>query len=39
MAQLVPIQLEDGSQIYIEATEDIEVPPTVRTGIPVDSRR
>ncbi|MGB3293191.1 MAG: CU044_2847 family protein [Phormidesmis sp.] len=32
MAQLVPIQLEDGSQIYIEATEDIEVPPTARPG-------
>ena len=29
MAQLVPIQLEDGSQIYIEATEDIEVPSPV----------
>ena len=27
MAQLVPIKLEDGSNIYIEATENIEVPP------------
>ena len=30
MAQLVPVQLEDGSQIYIEATEDIEVSPSAR---------
>lgn len=38
MAQLVPIQLEDGSQIYIEATEDVEVSPTVGTGVnPEDS--
>lgn len=29
MAQLVPIQLEDGTEIYIEATEDVEVAPTV----------
>lgn len=28
MAQLVPIQLEDGTEIYIEATEDVAVPPT-----------
>ncbi|ASC69181.1 hypothetical protein XM38_001070 [Halomicronema hongdechloris C2206] len=26
MAQLIPIQLEDGTQIYIEATEDIATP-------------
>ncbi len=36
MAQLVPIQLEDGSQIYIEATEDVEVPPAVSTGVNPD---
>lgn len=36
MAQLVPIQLEDGSQIYIEATEDIEMPPTVSPSPAVD---
>jgi hypothetical protein len=28
MAQLIPIQLEDGTEIYIEATEDVAVPPT-----------
>lgn len=28
MARLVPIQLEDGTEIYIEATEDVEVAPT-----------
>jgi hypothetical protein len=28
MAQLVPIQLEDGTEIYIEATEDVAVSPT-----------
>lgn len=28
MTQLVPIQLEDGVTIYIEATEGIETPPT-----------
>jgi len=26
MAQLIPIQLEDGTQIYIEATQDIMAP-------------
>ena len=36
MAQLVPIQLEDGSQIYIEATENIEVPPTAYPDPTVD---
>lgn len=25
--QLVPIQLEDGTTLYIEATEDVDVPP------------
>ena len=29
MAQLVPIQLEDGTEIYIEATNDVDVAPTV----------
>ncbi len=29
MAKLVPIQLEDGTEIYIEATDDVAVPPTV----------
>ena len=28
MAQLVPIQLEDGTEIYIESTEDVDVTPT-----------
>ncbi len=28
MAQLIPIQLEDGTEIYIEATDDVAVPPT-----------
>lgn len=28
MAQLVPIQLEDGTEIYIEATDDVEVSST-----------
>lgn len=28
MAKLVPIQLEDGTEIYIEATDDVAVPPT-----------
>ena len=27
MTQLVPIQLEDGTQIYIEASEAVDVPP------------
>ena len=27
MAQLVPIQLEDGTEIYVESTEDINVAP------------
>ncbi len=29
MAQLVPIQLEDGTEIYIEATNDVDVTPAV----------
>jgi len=29
MAQLVPIQLEDGSEIYIEAEDGVEVSPTL----------
>ena len=29
MAQLVPVLLEDGTEIYIEATEDVDVAPTV----------
>ena len=33
MAQLVYIQLEDGSELYMEATEGVEVPPPV----PVDT--
>ncbi len=32
MAQLVPIQLEDGTEIYIEATEDVDVAPTVEAN-------
>ena len=27
MAQLVPIRLEDGTEIYIEATENVDMPP------------
>lgn len=27
MAQLVPIQLEDGSEIYIESTDDVNMAP------------
>ncbi|MEL6813448.1 MAG: CU044_2847 family protein [Cyanobacteria bacterium J06598_3] len=27
MTQLVPIQLEDGTEIYIEATENVDMPP------------
>lgn len=27
MAQLVPMRLEDGTEIYIEATENVDVPP------------
>ncbi len=37
MAQLVPIQLEDGSQIYIEATEDVEIPPAVGPAVNLDA--
>lgn len=37
MAQLVPIQLEDGSQIYIEATEDVEIPPAVGPAVNPDA--
>lgn len=29
MAQLVPIRLDDGTEIYIEATENVEVAPEV----------
>ncbi|MEO0884914.1 MAG: hypothetical protein AAFY54_03140, partial [Cyanobacteria bacterium J06648_10] len=29
MAQLVPIQLEDGTEIYIEATDDANLAPDV----------
>ncbi|MEM6448760.1 MAG: CU044_2847 family protein [Cyanobacteria bacterium P01_D01_bin.105] len=32
MAQLVPIQLEDGTEIYIESTDDVEVAPTDDTA-------
>lgn len=28
MTQLVPIQLEDGTEIYIESTENVELPET-----------
>ncbi|MGB5916171.1 MAG: CU044_2847 family protein [Phormidesmis sp.] len=34
MAQLVPIQLEDGTEIYVESTEDINVAPDAG---PIDS--
>ena len=27
MRQLTPIQLDDGTFIYVEATEDLEIPP------------
>ncbi len=30
MAQLVPIQLEDGTEIYVESTEEINVAPDAR---------
>lgn len=33
MAQLVPIQLDDGTEIYIEATEDVLMPPP-EPGLP-----
>lgn len=36
MAQLVPIQLEDGTEIYIEATEDVEVSQTNDTSAELD---
>ena len=36
MAQLVPIQLEDGTEIYIEATDDVEVSPTTDTSAELD---
>ena len=29
MSQLVPIQLEDGTEIYIEATADVNAPPSI----------
>lgn len=32
MTQLVPIQLEDGTEIYIEATENVDAPPA--TALP-----
>lgn len=32
MSQLVPIQLEDGTEIYIEATEDVNAPSTQYSG-------
>ncbi|CAN5702521.1 hypothetical protein BH23CYA1_BH23CYA1_20390 [soil metagenome] len=32
MAQLVPIRLEDGTEIYIEATENVDVPPAAPFG-------
>jgi len=31
-AQLVPIQLEDGTEIYIESTEDVNVSPDEQTA-------
>ncbi len=31
-AQLIPIQLEDGSEIYIESTEDVNVSPDAQTA-------
>ena len=33
MARLVPILLEDGTEIYIEATEDVEIAPTARAEL------
>ncbi len=33
MARLVPILLEDGTEIYIEATEDVEIAPTEPAGL------
>jgi hypothetical protein len=32
MAQLIPVQLEDGTEIYIEATEDVAVSPTANVS-------
>jgi hypothetical protein len=33
MAKLVPIQLEDGSEIYIESTEDANAVPALTDGV------
>lgn len=35
MTQLTPIQLDDDTIIYVEATEDLEIP-TVSTEVPVE---
>ncbi|MGB3787705.1 MAG: CU044_2847 family protein [Phormidesmis sp.] len=36
MAQLVPIQLEDGSEIYIEAEDGVELSPTIEETEPTE---
>jgi hypothetical protein len=32
MAKLVKVQLDDGTEIYMEATEDVEAPATASSG-------
>ncbi|MGB7249348.1 MAG: CU044_2847 family protein [Phormidesmis sp.] len=39
MTQLVPIQLEDGTEIYIEATENVAVSPTTEIDDEVEEVR
>ncbi|MEM8806245.1 MAG: CU044_2847 family protein [Cyanobacteria bacterium P01_G01_bin.38] len=39
MPQLVPIQLEDGSEIYIEATDGVQVPTHGSSAEPVEQVR
>lgn len=34
MTQLIPIQLEDGTEIYMEASEDIVAPPSPTATAP-----
>ncbi|WP_323367207.1 hypothetical protein [Leptothoe sp. PORK10 BA2] len=38
MAQLAPIQLEDGTTIYIEAEESVTAPATLFLGLIPPSR-
>ncbi|MEO1401294.1 MAG: CU044_2847 family protein [Cyanobacteria bacterium J06635_1] len=39
MPQLVPIKLEDGSEIYIEATDGVQVPDNGSSAKPVEQVR